>query len=464
MEEEKKKNKDRAAETPDGYYSNRPRLGNQNPSRLRRELGKCMTYLVVVIAGIAFYFALLRLTDISGVFAKAIDVLKPFLYGALIAFLLNPIVKQVDAILIPVIEKRTRNRDKAERLSRTAGIVLAIVIMIAIITGLFNMLIPELYQSIRSLVFTLPRQVNGLMDQLNEIVKDDSNIGVMLRTFVEEATETFENWLKNNFFQQANDIMTILTTGVIDFVGEIFNALIGVIVSIYMLYSKEMFGKQSKKITYAVFQARHANIILHVTQKANEIFGGFLIGKIIDSAIIGLLCFLGLTLLNMPYTLLVSVIVGVTNVIPFFGPYIGAIPSAVLILLADPIKGVYFLIFILVLQQLDGNFIGPKILGSSTGLSSFWVIFAILLGGGMFGFLGMLLGVPTFAVIYYIIQMVINGRLHKKNLPEASEFYDEFSFVDDGGKYMISRETLERKQRQAEEEKEGDEPSESDDI
>ena len=197
--------------------------------------------------------------------------------------------------------------------------------------------------------------------------------------------------------------------------------------------------------------------MLHVTQKANEIFGGFLVGKIIDSAIIGVLCFLGLTVLNMPYILLVSVIVGVTNVIPFFGPYIGAIPSAILIILDDPMKGLYFLIFILVLQQLDGNFIGPKILGSSTGLSSFWVIFAILLGGGMFGFVGMLLGVPTFAVVYYIIQMLINGRLHAKNLPEATEFYDEFSFVDDTGKYVISKETLEKKQRQVEEEKDGEE-------
>ncbi len=457
MEEEKRKNKDKAAETPEGYYSNRPKLGNQSPSRFRRELGKCMTYLVVVASGILFYFALLRLTDISGIFAKAVDVLKPFLYGSLIAFLLNPIVKQMDAILIPVLEKHTKSREKAEKLSRTAGIGLAIIILGAVIAGLFNMLIPELYQSIRSLVFTLPRQINELMDGLNEIVKTDSNIGVMVRTFVEQTTDTFQNWLRNNFFRQANDIMTLLTTGVIDFVGEIVNALIGIIVSIYILYSKEMFGKQGKKLTYALFNSRHANIVLHVTQKANEIFGGFLVGKIIDSAIIGVLCFLGLTVLNMPYTLLVSVIVGVTNVIPFFGPYIGAIPSAILIILDDPMKGLYFLIFILVLQQLDGNFIGPKILGSSTGLSSFWVIFAILLGGGMFGFVGMLLGVPTFAVVYYIIQMLINGRLHAKNLPEATEFYDEFSFVDDTGKYVISKEALEKKQRQAEEEKEEDE-------
>lgn len=448
MDGEKKKKQDKTIETPEGYYSNKPRLGKQEPGRLRREISKGMTYFVVIAAGIAFYFILLRLTDLSFVFMKAVDVLKPFLYGALIAFLLNPIVKQVDAILIPVLERRAKSREQAEKLSRTAGIFISLVILVAIITALFNMLIPELYKSIRSLVFTLPRQINGLVEQLNEIVKDESNIGILLQTVVGQATETFQNWLRNNLFRQANDIMTILTTGVIDFVGEIFNALIGLIVSIYMLYSKEMFGKQGKKITYALFSPRHANIILHVTQKANEIFGGFLVGKIVDSMIIGLLCFLGLSVMNMPYSLLVSVIVGVTNVIPFFGPYIGAIPSAILILLADPVKGLYFLIFILVLQQLDGNFIGPKILGSSTGLSSFWVIFAILLGGGMFGFVGMLLGVPTFAVIYYIIQMLINGRLHSKNLPEGTEYYDEFSFVDDSGKYIISRETLAKKQKE----------------
>ncbi len=448
MDEEKKKKADKAADMPEGYYSSRPKLGRQQPGRLWREISKGMTYFVVIAAGIIFYFILLRLTDLSFVFMKAIDVLKPFLYGMLIAFLMNPIVRKVDAVLVPVLEKRTKGREQAEKLSRTAGIVLSLVVLVAVITALFNMLIPELYRSIRSLVFTLPRQINELADQMNEFVKGDSSMGLMLRTVVRQATETFQNWLKNNFFRQANDIMTILTTGVIEFIGEIFNALIGIIVSIYMLYSKEMFGRQGKKVTYAMFSARHANIILHVTQKANEIFGGFLVGKIVDSMIIGVLCFVGLSFLNMPYALLVSVIVGVTNVIPFFGPYIGAIPSAVLILLADPVKGIYFLIFILILQQVDGNFIGPKILGSSTGLSSFWVIFAILLGGGMFGFLGMLLGVPTFAVIYYIVQMLINGRLHSKNLPEGTEYYDEFSFVDDSGKYVISRETLEKKRKE----------------
>lgn len=179
-------------------------------------------------------------------------------------------------------------------------------------------------------------------------------------------------------------------------------------------------------------------MLLHLTIKSNEIFGGFIIGKIIDSAIIGVLCFVGLSMLKMPYTLLVSVIVGVTNVIPFFGPYIGAIPSAVLIMLTDPKMGIYFILFILVLQQLDGNVIGPKILGDSTGLSAFWVVFAILLGGGLFGVIGMILGVPTFAVIYYIINMLINHMLEKKKLPIDTAAYGEMSYVDADGTYVHS--------------------------
>ena len=175
---------------------------------------------------------------------------------------------------------------------------------------------------------------------------------------------------------------------------------------------------------------------MHVGSKSNEIFGGFIIGKIIDSAIIGVLCFIGLSILNIPYTLLVSVIVGVTNVIPFFGPYIGAIPSALLIFLADPVKGVYFVIFIILLQQFDGNILGPKILGNSTGLSAFWVVFSILLGGGLFGFVGMIMGVPTFAVVYYIITMLINHLLEKKKLPLQTSEYGEKSYVDDSGRFV----------------------------
>ena len=301
MEDKKKE-----SETPKGYYSNAPRIGSNGPSRLRREISKGMTFFVVIAASIAFYFALLRLTNISGVFSKVLDVLKPILYGLLIAFLLNPIVKQTDKLLIPILKRKMKNEARAEKLSRTAGILLALIIMILLISGLINMLIPELYKSIRDLVFTLPRQINLLVNQIGDIQADESNTGVMMRTFIKQATSTFQDWLSNNLFTRVNEVMGRLTNGLIDFVSEIFNALIGVIVSIYVLYSKETFGRQCKKMTYALLSPSHANVVLHITQKANDIFGGFLIGKIIDSAIIGVLCFIGLSFLNMPYTMLSS--------------------------------------------------------------------------------------------------------------------------------------------------------------
>jgi predicted PurR-regulated permease PerM len=317
--------------------------------------------------------------------------------------------------------------------------LVAITILVAVIVALFNMLIPQLYTSIRDMVIRVPRQMNNFLNEWNNVTEQSSTLHKFLASALEEGSDYLQNWMKTDLLDRSNVIMTNLTAGVINLVKGILNFIIGIIISVYVLYSKELFSSQCKKIVYALMQPDRANMVLHVTQKSNSIFSGFISGKIIDSAIIGVLCFLGLTILDMPYTLLVSVIVGVTNVIPFFGPYIGAIPSALLILLEDPKKGLYFIIFIIVLQQLDGNVIGPKILGDSTGLSAFWVVFAILVSGGLFGIVGMLLGVPAFAVIYYIVTLLINHRLEVKNLPVSSSCYDEFSYVESNGEYIQSK-------------------------
>lgn len=451
MEKQTEKKEMKSTKTDSNYYGNRLKIGaKKGSSWIRQQFGKGMTYFLVVAASIIFYFALLRATNLTDVLWKIVDALKPILYGLGIAYLLNPIVKKVDFHLIPILEKRVKNGEKAAKFSRAAGIFLAIIVFFLIIVALFSMLIPELYKSIRDMVVTLPGQLNAFVAHLDELYSDDSVTGNLVKTGINEGAEMFQNWLRTDLLPRANDLMSSLTVGVLNILQELFNALIGVIVSVYILFSKEKFVRQTKKTVYAVFSFSNANILLHLTKKSNEIFGGFIIGKIIDSIIIGILCFIGISLLNMPYVMLVSVIVGVTNVIPFFGPYIGAIPSAILILLSDPIKGIYFIIFIFLLQQLDGNFIGPKILGNSTGLSAFWVIFSILLGGGLFGFLGMLMGVPTFAVIYYIIQMVVNSRLEKKNLPGHSDYYDEMSYVDDEGNYVHSEEHFSKNESKGE--------------
>lgn len=420
----------------EAYYNKRPSIGKKGPSRIRQQFGRGMSYFLVVAASILFYFILLRLTNLSYGVGEVFGVLTPVMYGCVIAYLLNPVVKKVDEYLLPFLETRMKEKMKAQKLSRSVGILASLILLFAIVAALFNLLIPELYASIRSMVFTLPGQIRDVLEKVNSARLDDSTTGKLIKSALEEGTDMFMKWMRTDLLDRANELMSNLTVGVFNVLNVIFNLLIGIIVSIYILFSKEQFARQGKKGVYAVLSAHHANMVLHLAVKSNEIFGGFIIGKIIDSAIIGVICFIGLTILNMPYVMLVSVIVGVTNVIPFFGPYIGAIPSAILILLDDPMKGLYFIIFIILLQQFDGNILGPKILGNSTGLSAFWVIVAILLGGGLFGFVGMVIGVPTFAVLYYIVDMILESRLEKKKLPVNSDAYDRSSYVDSEGHYV----------------------------
>ena len=416
---------------------------------------KSMTLFFVVATCILFYFALLRLGQISSVFKQFLTVAKPIIYGLAIAYLLNPIVKWIDRRMIPLLEKHCPKLKKKKQISRGVGIFVSVILMLALITTLLNMMIPELYGSIRDMIFTVPSQMNRFINEFSKMHSSDSTVGKMLASIVEEASDFVQNWMKTDLMEKVNLWMTQLTVGMIQMIREVFNFIIGIIVSIYVLFSKEKFQKQTKKLIYAVFRPGQANMILQIGGKSNEIFGGFIIGKIIDSLIIGVICFIGLSILNMPYTMLVSVIVGVTNVIPFFGPYIGAIPSAILILLADPLKGLYFIIFVIALQQFDGNVLGPKILGNSTGLSSFWVVFSILIAGGLFGIPGMLFGVPTFAVIYYIVNMLVNSILKKKELPTDTECYGKNGYVDSEGIYIQKEKQEEIKEIQ---EEKGDKP------
>lgn len=436
-EETIKQKKNAADEKEAAYYVKRPKIGEEGPSKLRQHFSRGMTSFLVIAAAILFYFALLRVHDLSGAVEKIYNVAKPVIYGLAIAYVLNPIVKKVDQYLLPLLKRRMSHK-AAEKTSRSAGIFISVIIALALITTLSNMVIPELYKSIRDMVYTLPGQINDMIDKINNFQIDDTPTSQLLHQALNEGAEALQNWLRTDLLSRTNIIMTNLTVGIISAVSEVFKFIVGIIVSVYVLFSKEKFYAQSKKVVYALFSPRHANMALHITRKSNQIFGGFIIGKVIDSLIIGVLCYIGTTLLNMPYALLVSVVVGVTNVIPFFGPYIGAVPSAILILLEDPMKGLYFIIFILLLQQLDGNVIGPKILGDSTGLSAFWVVFSILIGGGLFGIIGMIMGVPAFAVIYYIVQMLLDARLEKKKLPVVSDQYDHLSYVTDDGQYVSS--------------------------
>ncbi len=413
---------------------------DRKPSNLREQFNKGLTYFLVIAAAIALYFLLLRASSIFAFLKRIFELLSPVWFGFAFAYLLNPITKRCENKFVEVFKGRAKNEKRLYKAARFLGIFVALVVAVALIVLLVNMLIPQLYATIRRLIIVLPRELNELVDRVNNI-EAGSPLGQLAKTLVERANDMFQQWLKGDLWGGVNELMSTVTSGLVDVVSTLFHIVIGIIIAVYILGSKERFTAMSKKVLYATFSKERANFILHLSRKSNKIFSGFLVGKIIDSAIIGVICFIVMSILRMSdeYTLLVSVIVGVTNIIPVFGPYIGAIPSALILLLENPLHGLYFIIFIVILQQLDGNIIGPKILGDSTGLSAFWVVFSILLFGGLFGFIGMLLGVPTFAVIYYIIKMVINERLRRKSISTESAKYVEMTAIGEDGSFIYDK-------------------------
>lgn len=416
---------------------------------IRPYLAIGLTAFLVIVGSLLFFFLIDRYHGFTAIVSKMIGILQPITIGLVIAYLMTPIVNFEERHLLPLAQKKMKDPEKAKKLVRVISVLGALIFFVLIIAVLLLMVIPELYKSINGMIGTLPKQVNDFMDWLNEYISSDSDISSYLEVGLTKSTEFFENWAKTDFLPQTKNIMVGVTTGVINAVKVLFNVLVGIIISIYVLMSKEEFIGQSKKLVYAVLPGKSANAIIHTVHKSNEIFGGFISGKLLDSLIIGILCFICLYFMNMPYAVLVSVIVGVTNVIPFFGPYLGAIPSAILIMLASPIQGVYFIIFIVILQQFDGNILGPAILGESTGLSSFWVVFSILVGGGIFGILGMIIGVPAFAVIFYVFRRTVNHILRKKELPLSSEEYISVEKLDIENHALIDYQEEEASEKKA---------------
>lgn len=346
--------------------------------------------------------------------------------GLAMAYLLNPVMVFFERRFLKAFETSIKTDKKRRALSRALAIIISFLLVFLSLYMLGAMVFPLIQENIMNLARVLPSEINKAIRWLESqdihieqyISQGTSSLGDGKESIGSGAFSLngvigyVLNWIQNDMLPQ----MSMLLNQVMGIFNVLLNLLVGFVVAIYVLTSKEIFQRQMKKIIYAFTNERGANIIFETARQTNRIFGGFISGKIVDSLIIGILCFIGTSLLGIPYAPLVSVIVGVANIIPFFGPYIGVIPSAFLIVLADPIKALIFVLFACALQTFDGNILGPKILGESTGLSPFWIIFAILLGGGLFGILGMLLGVPTFAVIYYLLKSFVNHRLEKKDI------------------------------------------------
>ena len=402
-----------------------------------------VTAVCVIAVCIVLNYVVRERQAFMGILRMVAGILAPITYGAVLAYLTAPVYNGAREFCERTLRPSTKSEKKLKRAGKVYGTITSLLLVCVVIFGLLRLLLPQIWESISGLNAALPTYIENLYMWIRKLLEDNPEFECMVLSNLTYVLTEFQDWGRGFFTRMdaewVGTFISSLSSGVMTAVTQVMNALIGLIVMVYLLNIKELLAGQGKKIIYSLFPVKIANDIVSEIRFVHKVFGGFIIGKLVDSLIIGILCFLCLSFMDMPYYLLISVIVGVTNVIPFFGPFIGAIPSAFLVLLVSPMKCLYFLIFILLLQQFDGNILGPKILGDSTGLPSFWVLFSILLFGGLFGFVGMIIGVPTCAVIFDLISKAVRKSLKAKNLSEETEDYLRLDHVDEESGKFISR-------------------------
>ncbi|MCM1578710.1 MAG: AI-2E family transporter [Ruminococcus sp.] len=356
---------------------------------------------------------------IKAVFAKIFTVLSPIIWGFVIAYLLNPVMTGTEKLLKKCLEKNKPRPKLCRGLSTAAAIIFGVAVIAAIIA----IIVPQVLDSIMSIFNNAQNYMNNIVKWVNSVFASYPEIVTYINDQLEGIQSAVLNAV-NNLIPKVGDWAVKIKDGTVGVLVGIKDFLIGFIVAVYFLLDKEHFLAQCKKFITAIFPTGVSKGLFTLAGETHNSITGFISGKILDSFIIGVLCFIIMTVMKLEYTVLISVIVGVTNIIPFFGPFIGAIPSALLLLLSAPKQTIPFIILIVLLQQFDGNILGPHILGNSTGLSAFWVMFAIFLGGGLFGFAGMLLGVPLFAVVYTLCRDLVEYLLKRRGLSsDTADYY-----------------------------------------
>ncbi len=405
-----------------------------NKHRYSQYIGWGITAFAVIAAGVLFYFSIDYMGDLVKAIRSLMGILSPFIWGLVISYLLVPSMmmyeRKLFRPLVASIKKRRPKVTLSKKLPRVLALILAEIVMLLLIAALIYLIVPQVYDSISAIITNSPAYFESASKAIDNLLHDFPEIEMYATKVFGNITETLTKWATNTLLPSMENIVTNITTGVFSVVKAVYNIVIGMIVSIYILYNKEPFIAHYRKTLYCIFKPEKARKISSALRFADRTFMGFIVGKLLDSAIIGMICYVGCVVMRMPYDLLISVIIGVTNIIPFFGPFIGAIPSALLVLLVDPKMCLWFVIFIIVLQQIDGNIIGPKILGTSIGINGFWVLFSIVFFGGLFGFWGMLLGVPTFVIIYTAVERAVNRKLESRDLPTDASVYANLDYID----------------------------------
>ena len=380
----------------------------------RKYMSICRYALFVIIAAILIYIIISHWGETRKSLSNLFGVLSPFLIGVLMAYFLIPLVARIQGLLQKFITK-----GKYEKITKSVAIFLAYLLVIGFIAIAFVFVIPQMGQSIRELTDKIPFMYRTIMRELASLQKRYPDIDL---EFVYDRLDEVMPNLINYGTDLMGSLLPVVYSLSVSIVKMAINLLLGIMISIYMIYSKENFRFQAKRVVYAILQEEEGDELCATLRECNNIFGAFLISKAIDSLIIGCICCVAMNMIGLPYAVLLSVIVGITNMIPYFGPFIGAVPGVLIYLCTDWELAVIFAIMILVLQQFDGLILGPRLLGQSTGLSPIWVIFAITVGGAYFGVIGMFIGVPVVAVIAYLINKLISSRLRGKKVKALQEF------------------------------------------
>lgn len=389
---------------------------------MKRYLKIGITGAAILASGILCAFVLFKMPVIISVLKGITEILKPFLYGVVFAYLLAPLCNKIEEKLFQIFPKA---KTKARRFICFIAIVISLCVAIAVIWLIIMMIIPQVWDSVMKIIQMVPQKLIVVNNWIEHMLENQPELQAYFEEFSSQAESNIDSLLNVDTIQKVQSIINSLSVQLFGVLGVVKNIFLGLLISAYLLGSRKLFGAQAGLILHGVFSDKWAKIIEEEIRYTDKMFNGFLVGKIIDSAIIGLLCFAGTSIMGFEAPAFISVIIGITNIIPFFGPFIGAIPCGLLLLLENPMHCLYFIIFIFVLQQLDGNVIGPKILGNTTGVSSFWVLFAILLFGGMWGVVGMVIGVPLFAVIYDIIRKLVYRGLRKHKRESMIMDYEE---------------------------------------
>lgn len=394
-----------------------------------------VTAFLVLASAILFYYFVFHNEQFLQFFANIIDICFPIIDGLVIAFLLCPMINWFERKVFVLFRKKEKRTEPVSEASfkwcRVLSILLSYIIVISLLSLFFITVIPQVKTSIENIYYQSSQYKVNIEKWLADLFEKNPKIESYINDNYEYFTVELSQWKNDYLLPKAQVLLTTLSTGVFNFVGALWDIIIGAIVSIYVLFSKEKFAGQFKKLAYGFMNIKTANVLISNIRMVNNKFSGFIVGKLLDSFIIGVLCFVGCRIFGFDYPVLLALIVGVTNIIPFFGPFIGAIPCTLLLFMINPLHSLYFAIFILALQQFDGNILGPAILGESTGISSFWVIFSITLFGGLWGVTGMIVGVPLFAVFYASIKTILVTKLTNKDLPTETQKYVNVDYVQD---------------------------------